>query len=82
MANISSSDILCATASDHGRTIASFTSSGFSSLSDVLSAVRAAVGSVVGLVELSVLNTSRGWRERRSLFIKPQAPGVQLTLAL
>jgi hypothetical protein len=37
---------------------------------------------VVGLVELSVLNTSRGWRERRSLFIKPQAPGVQLTLAL
>lgn len=80
MANISSSDILCATASYHGRTIASFTSSG--SLTDVLSAVRAAVGSVVGLVELSVLNTSRGWRERRSLFIKPQAPGVQLTLAL
>ncbi len=30
------------------RTIASFTSSGFSSLTDVLSAVRAAVGSVVG----------------------------------
>ena len=80
MALISTSDIVCATACYHGRTIASFTSTGFSSLSDVIRAVRSAIGSVVGMVELSLLNNSRGWRERRSLFIAPPAAGVQLTL--
>lgn len=80
MTTISSSDILCATASIRGRQLATFTSSGFTSINDVLRAVRAAIGSVVGLVELTVLNTSRGWRERRSLFVRPMEPGVQLTL--
>lgn len=80
MSSISSSDIVSATASYHGHTIASFTSTGFSSIGEVLSAVRSAVGSVVGLVELSLLNSSRGWRECRSLFIAPPAPGIQLTL--
>ena len=80
MTPISSSDILCATASYKGRTVATFTSDGFTSFADVYRAIRCAVGSVVGLVQLSVLNTSRGWRACRSLFISPAAPGVQLTL--
>lgn len=80
MATVSSSDILCATASFRGRQLAQFTSSGFNSFAEVLRAIRCAVGSVAGLIELSVLNTSRGWRECRSMYIAPSAPGVQLTL--
>lgn len=80
MANISSSDLVCATASFHGQTIATFTSTGFSSMNDILRAIRSAAGSVVGLVEFSLLNHSKGWRECRSMFIAPPAPGVQLTL--
>ena len=82
MATVSSSDILCTTVSFRGRRLAQFTSSGFNSFTDVLRAVRGAVGSVVGLIELSLLKTSRGWRESRSMYIAPSAPGVQLTLGL
>lgn len=80
MSTISSSDILCATATLRGRRLASFTSTGFNSLAEVLRAIRCAVGSVAGLIEFSIFNTSRGWRECRSMYITPTAPGVQLTL--
>lgn len=80
MKSISSSDIVCATASYHGRTIATFTSTGFNSMSEVLSAVRNSVGSIVGLIDYSLLNHSKGWRQCRSMFIAPPAPGIQLTL--
>lgn len=80
MTTISSSDILCASASFGGKTIVEFTSSGFNSLNDVLRAIRYAAGNIVGLIHLSILNTTRGWRQCRSLFITPQGPGVQLSL--
>lgn len=80
MATITINDTVCATATFEGRTIASFSSSGFTSLADVLKAVRKALGGVVGMVRLSVRNASRGWRQERSLYIAPMRPGVQLSL--
>ena len=44
MATITINDTVWATATFEGRTIASFTSSGFTSLADVLKAVRKALG--------------------------------------
>lgn len=80
MTTISINDTVWATVTYEGRTVVSFSSSGFSSISDVLKAVRKAVGNLVGTVRLSVRNASRGWRQERSMFIAPMRPGVQLTL--
>ncbi len=77
---ISPEDIVMARATYRGRTIASFRSSGFTSVADVLRAVRYAAGSAVGYFQLNLRNASRGWSEDRALFIAPSAPGVQLTL--
>lgn len=80
MATITTNDTVWATVTYEGRTIASFSSSGFASISDVLQAVRKAVGNLVGMVRLSLRNANRGWREERSMFISPLRPGLQLTL--
>lgn len=79
MSTISSSDILCAEASFHGRRLVSFTSTGFGSFNDVLQAIRRSIGSVAGFITFSVFNRSRGWRECRSMYITPEPAGVQLT---
>lgn len=80
MTTITINDTVFATATFEGRTVAAFSASGFSSISDVLKAVRKALGGVVGMVRLSVRNASRGWRQERSMYIAPLRPGVQLTL--
>lgn len=79
MNTISSSDLVMVSASYRGRTIATIKSTGFNSFADVLRAIRQHVGSIVGLVNLRLRNASRGWLENRSVFIRPQQPGVQLT---
>lgn len=80
MTTITKTDTVWATAIFEGRTIASFSSSGFSSITEVLSAVRQALGDVVGVVRLRLRNASRGWRQERSIYIAPLRPGVQLSL--
>ncbi len=51
MTTISINDTVFATATFEGRTVAAFSASGFSSISDVLKAVRKALGGVVGMVD-------------------------------
>lgn len=80
MTTITPDDIVMATATFRGRTIATIHSTGFTGLNDVLRAIRYAAGSLVGLLELSLRNASRGWSESRSLFLAPLRPGTQLTL--
>lgn len=77
---IAPNDVMQARATYRGYTVATFSSTGFESLADVLRAVRCAAGSVVGFVTISLRNATRGWSQERALFIKPPAPGVQLHL--
>lgn len=76
MATITINDIVWATATFEGRTVASFSASGYSSITEVLKAVRRSLGDIVGMVRLSLRNSSRGWREERSLYITPLKPSV------
>lgn len=78
--SIQPTDTIMARATFRGRIIAQFISTGFASLSDVLRAVRAAAGSIVGFIDISLRNASRGWTENQALFIRPVVPGTQLTL--
>lgn len=79
MNTISSSDLVMVSATYRGRTIATIKSTGFSSFTDVLRALRQYFGSIVGLVNLRLRNATRGWLENRSVFVRPPQPGIQLT---
>lgn len=78
--NIAPADTIMARATFRGLTVASFISSGFSDIADVLRAVRAAAGSVAGSLELNLRNATRGWTENRAVFLAPAMPGTQLSL--
>lgn len=80
MTTISSTDLIWATVTYNGRTIASFSDRGYTSISDVIRAVRSALGALGGIIDLSIRNASKGWRSRRTVFVEPIKPGVQLTL--
>lgn len=80
MTSIHSSDLVLASAIYGGRTLATLSGTGFESITDVLKAIRASLGSFAGLIELTVRNASQGWRQRRSMFVAPLRPGIQLTL--
>ncbi len=69
MTIISPNDIIHARAIGGGATIAGFRSSGFSSTLEVVNALRRAAGNLRGSVELLVCNATRGWTERRVLFL-------------
>lgn len=78
--SINPTDTIMARATYRGHTVANFISTGFGDLAEVLRAVRAAAGNVVGYLELNLRNATRGWSDERALFIAPTAPGTQLSL--
>lgn len=80
MHTIEATDIVWASATYRGRTVAAFSSTGFTSLADVVRAVRLAVGTLAGSLRLTLRNASRGWTQTRSLFMAPLPAGTQLTL--
>lgn len=80
MHTIEATDIVWASATYRGRTVATFSSTGFTSLADVVRAVRLAVGTLAGSLRLTLRNASRGWTHTRSLFVAPLPAGTQLTL--
>lgn len=69
MTIISPTDIIQARAIGGGSTVAGFRSSGFSSTGEVVAALRRAAGDLRGSVELLMFNATRGWTERRLLFL-------------
>ena len=69
MTIISPTDIIQARAIGGGATVAGFRSRGFSSTAEVVAALRTAAGHLRGSVELMVFNATRGWTERRVLFL-------------
>lgn len=77
---ISPTDTIMARATYRGLIVVNFISTGFCDLAEVLRAVRAAVGGIVGCLDLNLRNATRGWSDDRALFIAPAAPGTQLSL--
>ncbi|MBP3536773.1 MAG: hypothetical protein J6J93_04450 [Muribaculaceae bacterium] len=71
MATVTFTDLVQASATFEGRTVARIAASGFNSINEVLLAVRHAAGGITGLLELSVRNATQGWRQERSLYIMP-----------
>lgn len=71
-----------ARATSGGRTMVDFKSRGFSSVADVLRAVRVALGTAAGTFQVSLRNATAGWCQQRALFVTPVPAGTQLTMFL
>ena len=80
MLTINSTDKIFATGSYLGEIIVNFVSTGFESVSDVLSAVAAQAGISRGLLKVRLSNATQGWTQARSLLVTPPPAGTQLTL--
>ncbi len=81
MATLNASDIIFATLTQSGRTIASVRLSGMRTLSDIVRYLRNIYIDAVGLLTLSLRNPSQGWTEQRNImFGTPARREVQLTL--
>lgn len=67
MATILNSDIIFATVIQRGTTVASLRMSGISSMSDIVSRVRTAIGQFTGLTTINLRNGSQGWNHRHTV---------------
>lgn len=70
MANISSSDFIFATLMHNGDVIANLHATGFSSLHDIMVALRNKTTGITGLTTLNVRNPSQGWSATRPIFLR------------
>lgn len=61
------SDVVFATLEAGGRVIASVCTRNFSSIDDVVKAMRTAAGSFIGLARLTIRNKTQGWNVQMSL---------------
>ncbi|MDE5744488.1 MAG: hypothetical protein K2H84_02350 [Paramuribaculum sp.] len=80
MATILTSDILYATISQRGTTIASITLSGVSSIAEIINRIKAVLKDTIGILTINLRNGSQGWRQQRNIILKPRPHAVQLTL--
>lgn len=82
MEKISINDIIFATASIRGK-VTNFRFSGLMSMADVIRAIKNEIGSVTGLLTISLRNMTQGWSRQKSVYLSPmpvRSAGVQLTL--
>lgn len=68
MATIHFNDHLFVTALQGGTTLASLSSTGFTSFADVLSALRNKIATVAGMVTIRLRNTSQGWNRTQAVY--------------
>lgn len=68
MATIHYDDHLFVTALQGGMAFASLSSSGFTSFTDVLSALRQQKATVAGMVTIRLRNTSQGWNRTQTVY--------------
>lgn len=76
-ADIHPEDTIMIRATYCGRIIANIISDGFEDTVDVLRAVRSAVGTIAGCINLSFRNAGNGRTGESALFITPAKPGTQ-----
>ncbi len=69
MAQISSSDIICATVSSAGRQLLSIRISGMTSMKAVIEHIMTTLDNCLGLVTLHIRNLTEGWTTRHSIRI-------------
>ncbi|MDE6265687.1 MAG: hypothetical protein K2M11_11170 [Paramuribaculum sp.] len=80
MATILSTDILYATVSQRGTTIATLTLSGMSSFAEIVKHIRSIIKDTIGMLTLNLRNGTQGWREERNIILKPRPRSIQLSL--
>lgn len=71
MTTISTSDLIFATLSLHGSTVASMQMSGVSTLPEIIRTIRSSVSSLSGMATLSLRNGSQGWSSTHRLLFAP-----------
>ena len=67
MTTIAKSDLIFATLSLHGSTVASMQMSGVSTLPEIIRTIRSSVDSLSGMATLSLRNGSQGWSSTHRL---------------
>lgn len=80
MATILSTDVIFATVTRRGRTIASLSLSGVTSLAQIINHIRSLVSDTMGILTLSLRNSTQGWRQERNIILKPHCRATQLSL--
>jgi hypothetical protein len=70
MANIDSNDVVFATITQRGSTLASLKLSGITSMTHLLQYIRNYVSSLKGIATLVVRNSSQGWTSTQALYMR------------
>lgn len=78
---INRGDVIFATASRGTETLAQVRFSGVNSAEEVIRRLGRILGTVQGMITVTLRNVSGGWSGRRNVYIRP-AEGCQLELAL
>ena len=71
MTTVSYNDLVQASTTFEGHTVASFSASGFNSINGGAPCSAPCRRRCQGLLSLSVRNATRGWKEQRALFVMP-----------
>ena len=82
MEKISINDIIFATASIRCK-VTNFRFCGLMSMAEVIKAIKNEIGSVSGLLTISLRNMTQGWSRQKSVYLSTvpaRTPGIQLTL--
>lgn len=80
MATILSTDVMFATVKQRGNTLATLRLSGMSSLADIINYIKTIVKGRMGLLTLSLRNSTQGWAQERNIILEPRRVPTQLTL--
>lgn len=81
MGTINRSDIIFATLTQRGATLATIRIEGMSSKADIIRHLRSMVRNCLGIVTLNLRNSTQGWQHRQSLLWQPRpTEPVQLSL--
>lgn len=67
MKTIDKTDTIFATVTARGTTFVSLRLSGITSMNEVVSSLREAIGTTAGLMTMTVRNGSQGWVDRRNM---------------
>jgi hypothetical protein len=70
MANIQSDDVLFATISQRGSTMASMKLSGVTSMSHLMNILHKSMSSLKGMATIVVRNSSQGWTSTQALYMR------------
>ncbi|MDE6497380.1 MAG: hypothetical protein K2L21_01840 [Muribaculaceae bacterium] len=79
MNSIDINDIVFATATLHGRSIANIRMSGVISTSDIIARLRQLFGDAAGMIRITLRNVTQGWSRVLNLYLRKRE-GVQLLL--